>query len=173
MELAPRNKERLTVYPSAGPKNSLQYWYKMANPLKVIRNFLLIYTARFLPSMKLKNVFYRWCGAKIGRDVSFGLCAMMDIFFPEEITVGENSVIGYNTVFLGHEFLRDEWRRGPVVVGRDVVIGANCTILPGVVIGDGATVSAMSLVNKDVPPGAMVGGVPIRLIRNGEEEEPE
>ena len=60
-----------------------------------------------------------------------------------------------------------------MVVGRDVLIGANCTILPGVVIGDGATVSAMSLVNKDVPPGAMVGGVPIRLIRSGEKEEPE
>ena len=37
----------------------------------------------------------------------------------------------------------------------------------GVVIGDGATVSAMSLVNRDVPPGAFVGGVPIRLIRPG------
>lgn len=149
----------------------MQYWYKMANPFKVIRNFLLIYPARFLPSMTLKNVFYRWCGVKVGRDVSFGLMAMMDIFFPEEVTINDNTVIGYNTVFLGHEFLRDEWRRGPVVVGRDVVIGANCTILPGVVIGDGATVSAMSLVNKDVPPGALVGGVPIRLIRRGDGEK--
>ena len=120
MKLAPRNKERLTFHRSAGPKNSMQYWHKMANPFRVIRNFLLIYTARFLPSVTLKNVFYRWCGAKIGRDVSFGLCAMMDIFFPEEITIGDNTVVGYNTVFLGHEFLRDDWRRGPVVVGRDV-----------------------------------------------------
>jgi acetyltransferase-like isoleucine patch superfamily enzyme len=49
-----------------------------------------------------------------------------------------------------------------VVIGRDVVIGANCTILPGVVIGDGATVSAHSLVNHDVAPGSVVGGVPAR-----------
>jgi acetyltransferase-like isoleucine patch superfamily enzyme len=60
--------------------------------------------------------------------------------------------------------MRYEWRRGPVVIERDVTIGANTTILPGVVIGAGATVSAMSLVNCDVPPGALVGGVPIRLI---------
>jgi acetyltransferase-like isoleucine patch superfamily enzyme len=58
--------------------------------------------------------------------------------------------------------LLNEWRRGPVVIGNNVTIGANCTILPGVVIGDGAVVSAMSLVNRDVPPGARVGGVPIR-----------
>jgi len=66
---------------------------------------------------------------------------------------------------LAHEFMVDEWRKGPVVIGKNVSIGANCTILPGVVIGDGATVSAMSLVNRDVPPGAFVGGVPARELR--------
>jgi acetyltransferase-like isoleucine patch superfamily enzyme len=49
-----------------------------------------------------------------------------------------------------------------VVIGRDVVIGASCTILPGVVIGDGAVVSAHSLVNRDVAAGSFVGGVPAR-----------
>jgi len=62
--------------------------------------------------------------------------------------------------------LLTEWRTGPVVIGRNVTIGANCTLLPGIVIGDGATVSAMSLVNKDVPPGAKVGGVPIRSLES-------
>jgi acetyltransferase-like isoleucine patch superfamily enzyme len=93
---------------------------------------------------------------------------MMDIFFPQDITLGDNCIIGYNSVLLCHEFLRSEWRRGPIWVGHDVMVGANCTILPGVVIGDGATVSAMSLVNRDVPPRAMVGGIPIRLLRTVE-----
>jgi acetyltransferase-like isoleucine patch superfamily enzyme len=44
------------------------------------------------------------------------------------------------------------------------MIGANCTILPGVVIGDGAIVGAMSLINRDVPAGASVGGTPIRRL---------
>jgi acetyltransferase-like isoleucine patch superfamily enzyme len=58
-----------------------------------------------------------------------------------------------------------------MVVGPDVTIGANTTVLPGVVIGAGAMVSAMSLVNRDVPPGALVGGVPIRLLRPAADEE--
>ena len=170
-ELLDRRAERLTIHPVKGEYNSLQYWTKMAHPLKVIRNFILIFLCRYLPSENLKNVLFRWTGMKVGERVSAGLMSMFDVFFPELITIGANSIIGYNSVILGHEFLLREWRTGPVVIGRDVVIGANVTILPGVVIGDGATVSAMSLVNKDVPANSVVGGVPIRIISSGEQEE--
>lgn len=163
-ELLDRRKERLTIHTSEGEYNSLQYWTKMANPFKVIRNFVLIFLCRYLPSENLKNVLFRWTGMKVGKRVSAGLMSMFDIFFPELITIGENTIIGYNSVILGHEFLNREWRTGPVVIGRDVVIGANVTILPGVVIGDGAMVSAMTLVNKDIPPYVVAGGVPVRLL---------
>ena len=49
------------------------------------------------------------------------------------------------------------------------MIGANSTILPGVKIGDGAIVSAATLVHKDVPAGAMAGGNPMRIIFTAEE----
>ncbi len=158
-------KARLEIHPVAGPKNSLQYWAQILNPLRVSYNFAIIFACRILPSLSLKNALYRLTGMKVGAYVSMGLMSMVDIFFPEEITIGDNSIVGYNTVILAHEFMVHEWRKGPVVIGRDVSIGAGCTILPGVVIGDGATVSAMSLVNKDVPAGAFAGGVPVRLLR--------
>ncbi|HIV75501.1 MAG TPA: acetyltransferase, partial [Candidatus Pseudogracilibacillus intestinigallinarum] len=65
----------------------------------------------------------------------------------------------------------DEYRIGEVNIGSNVLIGANSTILPGVTIGDGAIVSAASLVHKDVPPGAFVGGNPMQLIYTKEEME--
>jgi acetyltransferase-like isoleucine patch superfamily enzyme len=132
--------------------------------LRVLWNALCIYAARFAPTFKLKYWLYRAVGAHVDAHAAVGLGVTLDIFFPQDISIGPDATVGYNTTILAHEFMRYEWRRGPVVIERDVTIGANCTILPGVVIGAGATISAMSLVNRDVPPGVFVGGVPIRLL---------
>ncbi|WP_129626752.1 acyltransferase [Candidatus Oscillochloris fontis] len=159
-------KARLHIAPSPGPHNALWYYaHYTGGYVRVARNAALIQLARYIPFLPLKHPLYRALGMRVGAHSSVALMVMLDIFFPQDITLGENCVIGYNTTILCHEVTRTEWRRGPVVIGRDVTIGANCTILPGVIIGDGATVSTMSLVNRDVPPGALVGGVPIRRIR--------
>jgi acetyltransferase-like isoleucine patch superfamily enzyme len=60
---------------------------------------------------------------------------------------------------------RDTFSKGPVRVGNDVWIGANATILSGVTIGDGAVVAAGSVVTKSVPPYAIVGGAPAKIIK--------
>lgn len=153
-------------YPVHG-RNSLQYWYRFVSPFRVACNFILIYMAKYLPSLTMKNMFYRALGMKVGKDVSVGLAVTFDVFFPEKISIGDNTIIGFNTTVLTHEALIEEMRIGPTVIGRNVMIGANSTILAGVTIGDGAVVSAMTLVNDDVPPGAMVGGIPFRIIRSG------
>lgn len=54
-------------------------------------------------------------------------------------------------------------RKGDIVVGNDVWIGQQCTILPGVHIGDGAIVAACSVVSRDVEPYTIVGGNPAQL----------
>lgn len=122
--------------------------------------------------MGMKNWIYRtFLRMKVGEDTAFALMVMVDLMFPEKITVGRNSVIGYNTTILSHEYLIKEYRLGEVYIGDEVLIGANSTILPGVTIGDGAIVSAGTLVNKDVPAGSFVGGNPMRMIYTKEEME--
>lgn len=54
---------------------------------------------------------------------------------------------------------------GPIVVGRHVVVGANCVVLPGGSIGEGATVGALSLVKAPLAPWTVYAGVPARPIR--------
>jgi acetyltransferase-like isoleucine patch superfamily enzyme len=54
---------------------------------------------------------------------------------------------------------------GDVRIGNDVWLARNCTILSGVTIGDGAIVAAAAVVTKDVPPYAIVGGNPARVVK--------
>lgn len=161
--------------------NSLWHVYKTVPFWKVVRNFIVIQLARYTPFLAVKNWLYRtFLGMKVGDQTSFALMVMLDVMFPEKISVGRNTVIGYNTTILAHEYLIKEYRLGDVKIGSEVMIGANSTILPGVEIGDGAIVSAGTLVHKDVPPGCFVGGNPMQIIytqeqmqqRLQQEEEP-
>lgn len=155
-------------YPVEGP-NALWQVYSTVSRVKSVRNFIFIQLARYCPVLPLKNWIYRrLLGMKVGEHTAFALMVMVDVFFPERITVGNNTIIGYNTTILTHEYLIKEYRLGDVVIGSHVMIGANTTILPGVTIGDHAVIAAGSVIHKDVPAYAFVGGNPMREIKRSE-----
>lgn len=54
---------------------------------------------------------------------------------------------------------------GDVTIGNDVWLGRDCKIMSGITIGDGAVVAAGAIVSRDVPPFAIVGGIPAKVIR--------
>lgn len=89
-----------------------------------------------------------------------------------KITIGEFCQIGPHVVFetVSHEIdLTSNYREtivAPIVVGNHVWIGANSIILQGVTIGTGAVVAAGALVNKDIPPFSLYGGVPAKFIKS-------
>lgn len=70
-------------------------------------------------------------------------------------------------VYASSAFEKEEWHftREPITIGNDVWIGRDVVIRDGVTIGDGAVVAQGALVTKDVPPYAVVGGVPARVIK--------
>ena len=89
-----------------------------------------------------------------------------------KIEIGNNSTLAYRVTILtsadpnGPENALSTLypaKIEPVIIGDDVWIGANSTILPGVTIGDFSVVAAGSVVTKDVPSGVLVAGVPAEI----------
>jgi acetyltransferase-like isoleucine patch superfamily enzyme len=150
---------RLNSTPT-GPRNSLQYWTEARNPVRMVVNFLAIQVIKFSPVLRVKSWVLRRLGAEVGSGVSLALAATPDVFWPELITIEDDAIVGYDVTILCHEFLRDEYRTGEVVIGEGAMIGAEAVILPGVRVGANAQVAANSLVTSDVPPGETVAGVP-------------
>lgn len=160
---------RLERHPTGGPRNSLWSWPDAKSPLVVVRNYVAIVLARVCPSLRLKNWLLRRIGVTVGTGVAWGLESTPDVFWPERIAVGDDAIIGYDATLLCHEFLRDEYRLGDVVVEEGAMIGAGAVVLPGVTVGEGARVAANSLVAADVPPETTVAGVPAEVVSRADD----
>ena len=98
-----------------------------------------------------------------------------------EIVVGDNVLIGPNVVIRAadHRFepgkaIRDQGHiGGRIEIGNDVWIAANAVILRGTRLGEGCVIAAGAVVNRDVEPNEIVGGVPARTIgRRGQNRLP-
>lgn len=166
-------------------KYALVVWYELVSGL-------VFSLPRFRVTCFIKSAFLRVLGASVGRRVVYypgvkllpprGLSIGDDVDFAwgvivtagGGVNIGCRTLIGYGTMIFstnhsipmlpdpifhaGHE-------REAVSIGSDVWIGAGCILLPGVDIGNGAVVAAGSVVTRDVPAGAVVAGVPAKLIR--------
>ena len=121
--------------------------------------------------------FYTDCGKNIhiGKQVFINMgCKFQD---QGGIFIDDGTLIGHNVVLATLNHAIPPERRGdmlpaPIHIGKQVWIGSNTTVLPGVTIGDGAIIAAGAVVTRDVPANTLVGGVPAKIIRHIKEEEP-
>lgn len=107
----------------------------------------------------------------IGNHVGFAQNIFISVRGPVEI--GDDCIFGPNVSIFSEEHsfsdpntpirLQGATRKG-IRIGRDCWFGANAIVLDGVSIGDGCVVAAGTVVNKDVEPYSIVGGVPARVI---------
>ena len=139
-----------------------------------------------IPSHYIRRFFYRMGGVRIGK----GSALHMGIRFydPAGISIGEDSIVGENSVLDGreklvignhvdiatgvmiynaeHDVRSPSFRAvtAPVIIQDYVFIGPRAIILPGITIKKGAVIAAGAVVTKDVNEGSIVGGVPAKQI---------
>jgi acetyltransferase-like isoleucine patch superfamily enzyme len=110
-------------------------------------------------------------GAVIGRSCKISSHS----FICDGVTLEDGVFVGHGVMFTNDRVPRAltpdgrlqtdaDWELIPTRVGRGASIGSNATVLPGVTIGEGALVGAGAVVTRDVPPYAVVAGVPARVV---------
>lgn len=131
--------------------------------------------------MGIGTVIHMWCNffepanIEIGEDTIIGDHAFLD--GRAKLTIGSHvdiasSVMIYNSQ---HDTDSDDFRAqyGEVVIGDFVFIGPRVIILPGTAIGRGAVVAAGAVVTEEVPPFAIVGGIPAKVIGKRKNANPQ
>lgn len=121
-----------------------------------------------LPTLIGKGKFYAHLA--IGHGCLFNIQCFFDL--AANITIENNVVLGPQVMLItgAHQIGDAAFRLGPLTpkpiqIKQGAWLGARCTVLPGVTIGEGAVVAAGSVVSKDVAPNTLVGGVPAKIIR--------
>lgn len=138
---------------------------------------LLHHIARHIIPGKLRIIFHRMRGVKIGKNVLVGLDVHIDDSFPDKVTIEDNVFLTAGCMLLTHKRDLKHYEYGmwvgncpfivaPIHIKESAHIGIRTVILPGVTIGKGAIIGAHSLVEKDVPDYCVATGVPARVIKS-------
>jgi len=168
-------------------------FFKVSERIRVIAlefQVYLLHLIGYIPLHHFRRLSYRVSGMKIGSGSTIHMGARF--YIPYNITIGSDTIVGEGAVLDGrapltigdhvdiasevmiynseHNLNAEHFAayegviKEAVTIEDYVFIGPRAIILPGVTVGKGAAVAAGAIVTKDVPPYAIVGGVPAKVI---------
>ncbi len=129
------------------------------------------------PDNRIRRIFFELTGVKVGEDSVINIGFIVSDGYLPLLTIGERVAISPNVTIIcqsgpNNSLLKDIPYvhthlvvESPVFIGDDVWIGSNAVILPNVTVGPRAIIGAGAIVTINVPPNAVVSGVPARIKR--------
>ena len=162
--------------------------YGDVTPFKVIKQVWLNFYHRLLINMmdwailepfaprKLRPMFARALGAKVGKDVFIGEYVTFDVSHSNLITIEDGVHIAGGAHLLCHKkdlsqykegcvYGQQPYKYGEIHLCKNCAIGTKSLVMSGVTVGEGAIVGAFSLVTKDVPAWSLAVGSPAKVVK--------
>ncbi|MDE7462051.1 MAG: acyltransferase [Muribaculaceae bacterium] len=150
-----------------------------SSSLKRYWHMLLMKLAATLPiSRQRRAVIFQKAGVSITPNggVRVGKVTF-DSIHPEDVHIDKRSSIADGCILVTHYMDVKNTKetfayyRGSIHIGRGVYLGSNCIVTKPITIGHGAIISAGSIINKDIPPFEVWGGVPAKFLCKRYESE--
>lgn len=124
----------------------------------------------------LRPMIWRWCGATVGKNVSIGWDVFLDVMYAQYLTIEDDVWLANRSLVFCHRRVMDDYHVGdryknlpqkprPVVIKKGACISIGTTVMPGVIIGEGAVTGTGALITKDVPAWTIVAGVPAKIMK--------
>lgn len=141
-----------------------------------LKKKILKFMAKSLPGYRLRAWLLRKCNYRIGRDVFIGeeLLIIDDLRDASiSLSIGDRVAIAPRVTLV--LLSTPNWskiadyvsaKKGKIAIENDAWLGTGAIIMPDITIGEGAVVSANSVVTKDIPPYTIVGGIPAKKLKS-------
>jgi len=134
-------------------------------------NYMLERLAYNCPFNSWRIKFHQWRGVNIGQNVMIGFQVTLDHSYPEYITIEDDVSLAGNNYLLAHSNPYPHFKNvlesfaAPVTIKKGAWLGIGAMILPDVIVGEYAIISAGSVVSTNIPARVIAGGVPAKVIK--------
>lgn len=142
------------------------------SPLKYacirVRNYLLFLIAYVAPSNYIRVKLNKWKGVNVGKNVYIGMFVFIDNAYPDYVYIEDDVAVNAGCMLITHFNLKKHFepivlaRVAPVLIKKGAMVAIRSIVLPGVMVGEYAMISAASVVSEDVDSYTLVKGNPAK-----------